>query len=509
MVSHRSVSAADPASSVPLSTRQWGALHWRGLLAAGGLVLVVSASRFATAIGYIEDPDSLRFALSVADMYSVVALQPHFPGYPVFWAVAKPLAVLTGSIAAAFTLVGVLATLGLVWAGLGLLRTPLVSRLGVAWAIAVLVCPLVWLMATRYMPDLLGLALAFGTVGLAIRALDSRRAWQAGAVGLLGGLLAGLRLSYVPFVLPPLVGLLLRPRQRVPLVGAGLVGTLVWLIPLVVDTGGADLVAAANRQTVGHFMEFGGTVAAEEASLRYRLQRTVESIWADGLGGWWPGRHPVTWLSSLALAVGLVCGGREVVHATRRSEQARRAAGWILASATTYGIWMVLYQNVIYKSRHALPLIGLALLVVSLGAASVWALHSRWRWAIRGALLAGYAAVAAVAVTLAVQHRQPTAIAQVTEHARSVVAERPDVHIVTTPLVQYTLERQGVQANYVDATAVEALRRLPDTALLAVGASLPGRVYSQADTFYHNPYVNRMWARIPVFVYEASGEHVP
>ncbi|MEL6614348.1 MAG: hypothetical protein AAFQ43_01345 [Bacteroidota bacterium] len=459
------------------------------------------ASRLFGSIGYIEDPDSLRFALSVADTYSVAALQPHFPGYPVYWAVAKPLYLLTGHLSAAFALVGALATVGLVAAGLSLLRAPLVSPRGVAWASGVLVCPLVWLLATRYMPDLLGLAVALGALALALRAMESGRAPEAAWAGAMGGLLAGLRLSYVPFVALPLLALLARPRQRLPLVGAGLLATALWLVPLVLDTGWTDLVQAAQRQTTGHFADFGGTIQSEDAGLGTRLWRTVESVWADGLGGWWAGRHPLTAVVGLALVLGLASGAAEVARRVRESDRAQRVATWCLASGAAYAVWIVLFQNVVHKSRHALPLVALALLVLALGVVRAWRVRGRWRVAARGVVVAGGAALAVVAVTLMAQHREPTAIAQVTVHTRAAVEAAPDLQIVTTPLVRYTLEQQGVRAAFVDATAPEALARLPQADLLAVGAAIPGREPVGVDTFYHNPFVNRMWAEIPVYRY--------
>ncbi|MEM6325668.1 MAG: hypothetical protein AAF791_00985 [Bacteroidota bacterium] len=485
-----------------------------------GVVVVTAASRLATAIGYIEDPDSLRFALSVADTYSIAALQPHVPGYPVFWAVADPLHLATGSLAVSFALVGVIATVGLVAAGLLVLRAPLASVRGAMWAGAVLVCPLVWLMATRYMPDLLGLAVALGTCAAALRAMESGRPRDAALAGALAGLLAGLRLSYVPFVVLPLLGVLLgyrvhnagydarygssrtsRRRVAVTLVVTGFLAVTAWLVPLILDTGWADLLAATERQTTGHFTDFGGTIQTEEAHLGARIEWTVRSVWADGLGGWVPGRHPLTALAGLALVLGVLAGTREAAWLVRLRAKARRTATWLLASAAMYAVWIVLFQNVIHKSRHAMPLIALALLVLALGAARVWDTGGRWRGAARSAVIAGFGAVTVVASTLAVQHRQPSAIAQVTAHVREITEADPDVRIVTTPLVWYTLEQQGIRAPFVDATAPDALTRAPEADALAIGARISGREAARADTFYHNPYVNRMWAAIPVYRY--------
>ena len=52
------------------------------------LLLICLVVRGLTAIYYIEDIDSLRFALSLRD-FNVAEYRPHFPGYPVFCALAK------------------------------------------------------------------------------------------------------------------------------------------------------------------------------------------------------------------------------------------------------------------------------------------------------------------------------------------------------------------------------------------------------------------------------------
>ena len=52
------------------------------------LFIVCILSRILSSIFYIEDIDSLRFALSLYE-FNIVELQPHFPGYPIFVALAK------------------------------------------------------------------------------------------------------------------------------------------------------------------------------------------------------------------------------------------------------------------------------------------------------------------------------------------------------------------------------------------------------------------------------------
>ena len=132
----------------------WGEAPLWALLAVWCVI-----TRLITRVTYLEDPDSIRFALAVADKYDLTALQPHFPGYPVFWAIVKPIYVLTGSFSVAFAVVGGLATVLLVAAGLLLLPgNRLRSPEGLAWTVLVLWNPMVWLLGNRYMPDLLGAA---------------------------------------------------------------------------------------------------------------------------------------------------------------------------------------------------------------------------------------------------------------------------------------------------------------------------------------------------------------
>jgi hypothetical protein len=501
------------------------------------LVAVCLGSRLATTITYIEDPDSLRFALSVAEGFDVAALQPHFPGYPVFWALARMLSLAVGRFSVAFSLVGGLATVGIAWALLRLWRVRLQTAEGATLAGLVAFNPLVWLMSTRYMPDLLGTAAVLAALVVLERALGgeataARRLRPrlpgglslAAAGGGLAGLLAGLRLSYVPMLLPAGLLVLWRSPRRLAAMAAGLGGTAAWLVPMTVDTGLWTLVDVARAQTVGHFTEFGGTVQTAP-DLGRRLAGTVEGLWADGLGAWWPGRHPLTAVVGAGLAA---AGAIGTVRLWRGATPAgRRRAALVLACASAYGLWMFFFQNVVHKSRHVLPLLPLLLVAVAAGAVALGR-HSR-----PGRLAAALtgAAYAAVGLVLAVQHLQPTAIAQAKTYVDRRAANGP-VRVVSDPLVNTYLQKQAVDARYVsvdDSAAVRRVRRSLDasagpasetgsldeaggdgpaasarrtTLVIGTYASLLSAQPDTARTFYHNPYVNRMWPEVTVYVYE-------
>lgn len=469
------------------------------------LLVACVTTRLATTIYYVEDPDSLRFALSVADTYSVVDLQPHFPGYPVFWFVAKAFYLLTGRFALAFSVVGGLSTFAIAYYLLRIRRVELSSIEGGMLAGLVFFSPLMWLMSNRYMPDLMGLAVtaaAFYYLSASLAPRSESRPDCTAAVGMaLTGMLAGLRLSYLPFLLPPVLTVLWQRSRWRPL-GWGLAGTLVWLIPLVLDTGWTALLQAAQKQTAGHFTEFGGTIETNPRLLR-RLTGFLQGMWADGLGAYWPGRHPLTLTVAVGSLVLLAAGIRSLRRGTRpRSSWLLLGAGWL-----TYALWILFYQNVIYKARHVLPLLLPLLLILAVGAASLLRYRSWLSRTAVGLSLAGYAAVTLVLVA---QHRSPSAIAQAKSFVDRCEEEHRDLYVASIPLVNEYLASQKVDAHFLsvdDAKDRERLRRLKgDTPVLIVGTypELLSKPPDRVRTFYHNPYVNRMWPEVEVYAYEPT-----
>lgn len=452
------------------------------------LFALVAASRVASTIHYVEDTDSLRFALSVAD-YSVAELRPHFPGYPVFSFLAKALTALSGSYAVAFSLIGAAAVFGIVYYLQRILRVDPREPRGVLVAALVFFNPLVWLLSNRYMPDLLGAACA-------LAALHHLAEGRRGRGFFLAGVLAGIRLSYLPFVLPAALPALRGGAARG--IGLGALGVLLWLVPLVADTGWGELIAAARAQTEGHFADFGGTVYTEP-ELGERAAGLLEGLLAHGLGAYWPGRHPVTLAVAVGFAAALAAGIRPLREAVSRRMLRVLAGSW-----TTYLVWIFLYQNVVHKSRHVLPLLPLLLGVAALG---MWELLRRGHAGrvLVAVLLVSYSAVTLVLVR---QHLRPTAIAQVAAELRAAPAG--ELHVVSIPLAGFYLSAVGVEARFTPVESAAELARLPRPPgrVVVVGTAPPpwSERPTSVRTFYHNPYVNRMWPEITVREYGGDAE---
>tara|TARA_A100001037_G_C15123757_1_gene625154 strand:+ start:107 stop:907 length:801 start_codon:yes stop_codon:yes gene_type:complete len=266
----------------------------------------------------------------------------------------------------------------------------------------------------------------------------------------------------------------------------------VWLLPLIAITGWDDLVAAARAQTTGHFTEFGGTVATEPDYVR-RAVKLFEGLWADGFGLYWSGRHWVTLVAAIALLGTLYAIGRDLL----RHASWPRALWW---GGVLYLAWVFFFQNVVYKSRHVLPLLPFLAIALAdaLGRIGCSGRRLAQALALCFALCYGYATL-----HLVVQHRQGSAIAQV--HRYLLSRETTDLRVASVPLIKYYLAAQGLKAEYLPIATAEDLVRLQSlvdsTQLTVVGSPLANRTPVLARTFYHNPYVNRMWPELTVYEY--------
>ncbi len=455
----------------------------------GALLVLCIASRLLGAIHYVEDLDSLRFALAVVD-YDVARLQPHFPAYPVFCFAAKVIHAVTGRYAPAFAVLGGLATFAILYFTLGLARIRLTSATGLTAAFLLLFNPLLWLLSNRWMPDAMGIAFVLASLWCLGRPERGKAAWGF----LIAGLTLGVRLSYAPLLLAPLLLRLREPGRRLHLLGAGAAGTALWLVPLIAVTGWPELVQAAQAQTRGHFTDFGGTLSTEPGVLE-RWAVIIRSLWADGFGLYWPGRHLLTACTTAALLAVLAAGWRGIAGRV----DSEVLLGAPLIACLLYLGWIFLFQNVLHKSRHVLPLLPFLALVPALAGDWILRQGARWQRLVLAVFLCCYGAVT---LHLVVQHRSPTAIAQV--HRHLAARETEGLRIVSVPLIKWYLASQDLAAEYISVESPEDLRAIDPAAagdLVVIGSPLPDREPKAVRTFYHNPYVNRLWPELTLHEY--------
>ncbi len=192
----------------------------------------------------LEDLDSVNFALGIRD-YDVSKHQPHPPGYPLFIGTAKLLH------SAGFSEVHTLSLMSVVAGGLAVFALLILFReldrdrspgpLTWAGVLLVIASPLYWITAARPLSDLAGLCASLFVQGLVLAATG---VMPIAVAAFAAAFAAGIRSQVVWLTVPLLALSLLRLPRVVRLrgiavaAGAYTVGVLLWLIPLIVVSGG-------------------------------------------------------------------------------------------------------------------------------------------------------------------------------------------------------------------------------------------------------------------------------
>ncbi|MCY1077894.1 hypothetical protein [Archangium lansingense] len=391
---------------------------------AGALALLVGAGVTARVLALprlLPDLDAVNFARSLS-RFDLAAQAPHFPGYPVYVAMARLASAAGASEVLALVLPGLV--LGAVAIGaLGLVLRPYLGAAGALVASALLaLLPLPVLFGATPGSDGTGLALLVLAACAALMTRDS-----APRVAVLAGVLAGVALGARPSFLPALLGLaLVVPRGwwLAALAGSG-AGVVAWLVPLVALTGPAQLLRIGSGFLLGHAGSWGGTVAVRP-ELGWRLEHFGFDILAAGFGLPWPGvggDSVAVLVARLLLSLCLTGALVALVYAALReslSAAERRVALLALSFGVPYAAWMFLGQNLL-KARHALPVVLALALLVAVGVAVL-----ARAWSSRVSLpMAGALAVSTAAVMLPValeQGREPSPAARLVAHVSSTLA---------------------------------------------------------------------------------------
>jgi hypothetical protein len=281
-----------------------------------------------------DDYDSIGFVRAV-DQFDLARLQPHFPGYPVFVALAKAArACGLGSLAAlqAVSVTASMATAAAVWR-----LARLFGERGAALALALYgAAAMPWLLGGAALSDGCATALAAWAFALLCGTASAARF----GAGLFIGLTLGARASYFPLALSWLALLAWRRRSGAgaALAGAAL-GLAVWAAPLFAWVGPRALWTFGRAHVAGHFGEWGGSIVTRPG-LAERGGAFVRDLLYYGFAP-----------SGLALAFALLLG------AACARAPARRTVALAALVTLPYAAWVLFAQNVLAQPRHVLPLV--------------------------------------------------------------------------------------------------------------------------------------------------------
>ena len=179
------------------------------------VLLLCVFTRILTSIYYIEDIDSLRFALSINE-YSLIKLQPHFPGYPVFIFFVKIIYLLTNNMGIAFSIIGSISLFIIIYYTIKISKITSDVYSESFMMLLLFFNPLIWLMSNRYMPDLMGLSISLMALYYLLFDFEENQYLNYGYF--LTGLLFGTRLSYVPILIIPLAYRIMKNTNKIKLI---------------------------------------------------------------------------------------------------------------------------------------------------------------------------------------------------------------------------------------------------------------------------------------------------
>lgn len=190
---------------------------------------------------YIEDYDGIYFVAAL-ERYSVTALSPHFPGYPVLVWLGSALNLLTRDPVLALHLISSLATAlaGIPIAGLAaqwalqLKQSPEQTRLaGLLAALLWWLVPVTWIDGTEIFSDPLGTALCALMLTLAWQGSQIQSAkWALPSAALVAGWMLGVRLQYVAFL--PVLFLAWSWRRKISPLEPAIFFWAALLIPIII-----------------------------------------------------------------------------------------------------------------------------------------------------------------------------------------------------------------------------------------------------------------------------------
>ncbi|MAJ44409.1 MAG: hypothetical protein CMF96_06670 [Candidatus Marinimicrobia bacterium] len=447
------------------------------------LLLICLLSRIISSIYYIEDIDSLRFALSIVDEYSVAKYQPHFPGYPVYCFIAIILYKITGSLAISASLIGGLSTFFIIYFSLKILKIKIESKSSVFLILITFFNPMIWILGNRYMPDLMGMSVALASIHLIL----SGKKQNEQIIGyLLAGILLGIRLSYFPLLILPIIIIFFNNKKYyVPIISI-ISGLLIWIIPFVFTEGLNDLITVALQHVSGHFNDYGGTIITEK-NIFIRLKFLVNTIWSDGLGGYWKNRNLITIIISL-LTISIFIKSKS--YKVRIDKNFKI----FLFSCLLYLIWIFFFQNLIYKSRHVLPLIVASILIIA-----------QYQNSQKSKLLSLTLPIFLFLLTfnLITSHKFGTSIYLLKNH----IQQNEKEYILSNSLINYYLKNNGIESNFINVDKIDKEYLFnsidgSDNIIMIGDYSKIFETHYNIDldtTFYHNPYMNRMWSEIPLY----------
>jgi hypothetical protein len=341
-----------------------------------GLLSLIFYLRFQ-AISY-DDWDSIQFALGIKD-FDLALHQPHSPGYPVYIFILRIINILTQDTLRSMTFLSAISGAIGVFLFYFLILQLFKPKKYIAAIGALLLAffPLYAVNSLKALSDVFATALYIGWLIIFIRLYreTSKKDYETKpqvkklifVLGLLSGISAGVRIQIITAMIIPL-GILYftfwkkkQTKLITSLTVSGLITTLLWMIPVIIDSGGVvEFINLMMGRYLWRYKIHAHTPFEHGFSIPYFIEHAIAHVYnlvRGGLGISLPyqqfGTSQKTFYTLTMLAFLLIMGPM-IYHLT--SNDKKEKARIFLISGVPYAIFM--YMNLTYENpRYWLPLI--------------------------------------------------------------------------------------------------------------------------------------------------------
>lgn len=335
-------------------------------LFAAAVIAGVTCLSLLYASPYVRTWDEVDFTLAL-HRYDLLAMQPHFPGYPYFilggWFINQWINNAVMALSVFNTLAAISSAIPMFLLAHRLTGSGIKSLLLPA---LVLSSPYIWLMSSRPMSECAGMALLWWFLWSIRFAMDRpSSALRHGLALLMFSFLMGTRLSFFPFglALVPLWYSVWRQgaigwNRWLRLGGSALTAglfQLIWVAGLVLSEGNAAGFWKLSLAFVeGHFSEWGGGVISTPMPMGDRI---IQLIGHNLLGSALFGGSIIIGVCFAVMVVLTLMVRRFAAHTSKLEKENKHYLIWLAGCAALYTVWALMGQN-IEKPRHIVPVVA-------------------------------------------------------------------------------------------------------------------------------------------------------
>ncbi|WP_163101301.1 glycosyltransferase family 39 protein [Peribacillus alkalitolerans] len=303
--------------------------------------------------------DQVDFALAL-ERYDLMAMQPHFPGYPYFILGGYFIHLFIENKIASLTLFNILFYFSSILPMYKLAKEVCSKESSLFISAILYSSTYTLIIVNQPMSEGAAIAALWWYFWSVIKATKDNKPWLNIMPLILFSVLLGIRLSYLPFA----VGILFlfykkwrnkqfRFKHVVNYSMIAVMLQLIWVVALIISEGSVKgFLKLSTAFTNGHFNSWGNTAVSSAVPFPIRLKTIIldNVLW--------------TGIAAQSIAIALLFG---ILLCLFIYKWKRVSTGAILQLAllmsVSYFFWALLAQN-IDKPRHILPLIGLILFVL-------------------------------------------------------------------------------------------------------------------------------------------------